>query len=72
MGVLIYALAAFGVFMAVCCIGGALLVAYEALFGYGRPGDGSLDRAFSATDRLHAEAQQAIRDLQDLGNRRES
>lgn len=68
--IFVYLLAAFGLFMAVCCIGGALLVAYEALVGYGRPQDDSFDLAFSTTDRLHGEAQRAIHDLQNLGNRR--
>jgi hypothetical protein len=66
--VLIYGLAVLGLLTLIGGFGAAVLIAYEEFCG--RPGSSSLDHAFSATDRLHTEAQQAIRDLQNLGNRR--
>jgi len=67
-GLLIYALAFFGLLAVIGGITTAALLALEER--YGRSADGhAFDQAFSATDRLHAEAQRAIRDLEDLANR---
>lgn len=65
---LIYALAFLGVIVVSGSLIAAAVLSFQERFGH-LIRDGSLDRAFSATDRLHAEAQQAIRDLEDLANR---
>jgi len=67
-GVLIYALAFFGLLAVIGSITTAALLALEERYGHSSNGH-PFDQAFSATDRLHAEAQQAIRDLEDLANR---
>lgn len=65
--VLIYGLAVLGLIAVIGSIIAAAVLSFQER--YGRLPDDSFDQAFSATDRLHAEAQRAIRDLQNLDNR---
>jgi hypothetical protein len=64
----LHVLAFLGLILIVASLIGAAVLSFQERFGHGFR-DAGFDQAFSATDRLHAEAQQAIRDLEDLANR---
>jgi hypothetical protein len=66
--VLIGFLAVLGLLLVIVSIGAAAVLSYQERYGHSTAS--SFDQAFSVTDRLHAEAQRAIRDLQNLENRR--
>ena len=65
---LIYALAFFGLFAVVGGIIAAVVLSFQERYG-SLAGSDAFDQALSSTDRLHAEAQRAIRDLEDLADR---
>jgi hypothetical protein len=68
--VLIGFLAVLGLLLVIVSIGAAVVLSHQER--YGHPTASSFDQAFSATDRLHMEAQRAISDLQNLDNQRGS
>lgn len=65
--VLIYGFAFLGLLTLIGSVSAAVVLAYQER--YGRPPSDSFEDVFSAADRLHGEAQRAIRDLEDLANR---
>jgi ABC-type protease/lipase transport system fused ATPase/permease subunit len=65
---ILYGFAFLGLILVVASIIGAAILAFQERFGHAMT-DGVFDRALASTDRLHADAQQAIRDLEDLANR---
>lgn len=68
--IILLGLAFVGVLVIVASLAAAALFSIQERFGH-LFRDGSFDQAFSAADRLHAEAQRAIRDLEGLANRGE-
>ncbi len=67
---ILYGLAFVGVLVLAAGLIAAAVLSFQERFGY-LMGDAAFDQASSATDRLHTEAQQAIRELEDLANRGE-
>jgi hypothetical protein len=65
---ILYGLAFVGVLVLVASLIAAAMLSFQERFGY-LMSDAAFDEASSATDRLHAEAQRAIRELEDLANR---
>lgn len=65
---ILYGLAFVGVLVLLASLIAAVALSFQERFGY-LMRDAAFDQASSATDRLHAEAQQAISDLEDLANR---
>lgn len=65
---ILYGLAFVGVLVIAASLVAAAALSFQERFGH-LFHDATLDQAFSATDRLHAEAQRAIHDLEDLANR---
>lgn len=66
---IVYGLAFLGVLVAVVSLIAAAILSLQERYGSLTTGH-SLDRTLSATDRLHAEAQRAIRDLENLNTER--
>lgn len=64
----LYGLAFVGILVVTASLIAAAILAFQERFGHLMP-DTAFDQAASAADRLHAEAQQAIYDLEDLANR---